>query len=175
MSTPPAELSRTPPPPQPPMPTTTPASPQRHSGAYYEDVAPEFDLPGPSSSPHPIALTPGPGPRSPPPAELVIPRGGNGGGENARPSYMGPFSPPPIPDDALLSPDGPNSPGAESSFTSISQRGVNPRWLEAEGMAGGGRGGARVASVGLHGNPDFELPAAMRGTRGRGRGGMGMR
>jgi len=128
----------------------------RQSGSYYEDVAPEFDgthqlsspPPLPTTSPHPPALTPGPNPTH---------------------LSASPWSPPPIPDDIE---DGQRSPGAMSTgsnFTSISQRGINPRWQQSQ-MEGGGR----IKSVGLAGNPDFELPAAVRGRGGRGGGGLGV-
>lgn len=125
---------------------------KRQSDGYYEDVAPEFDNqpPLPSTSPHPPALVPGHGHLAPPGA--------------------GPWSPPPIPDDLA---DGQRSPAMStaSGFTSISQRGINPRWQEDQpgSRLGPGRGQVPRQSVGLAGNPDFELPS-MRG-RGRGRGG----
>ncbi|KAI5806916.1 SUR7/PalI family-domain-containing protein [Geopyxis carbonaria] len=127
------------------------AKSKRASEGYYEDVAPEFDTthvppqpPLPSTSPHPPALMPGP-----------------------LPLATGPWSPPPIPDAAEN--DGQRSPAMSttSGFTSISQRGVNPRWQEEQR-----RGMPPRASVGLAGNPDFELPAATR-ARGGGRGGRG--
>jgi hypothetical protein len=119
---------------------------KRKSGTYYEDVAPQFDPshdpPAPSASP------------------TLVP------GTTGLPHPGGPWSPPPVPDDAVIE-DGQRSPttSTASGFTSISQRGINPRWQEEQSRMGGpGRG--RVPSVGLAGNPDFELPAIAGARRG---------
>jgi hypothetical protein len=134
---------------------------KRASDTYYEDVAPQFDTthedqqipPLPSSSPHPPPLSPGVAstPYAPPTGS--------------------PWNPHPLPDLE----DGQRSPAMSttSGFTSISQRGINPRWQEEQNRLGPPRQPAgRVPSVGLSGNPDFELSAA-RGRGGRrGRGGM---
>lgn len=137
---------------------------RRASGAYYEDVAPQFDTSHQESTPpvpFPPSLTPGP---------YSSPLG----------QHSGPWSPPPIPDDPVEV--GQRSPAMStaSGFTSISQRGVNPRWQEEQGNTaapgrgrGGGVGRKTVGrnSVGLAGNPDFELPSiSSRGGRGGGRG-----
>ncbi len=80
-------------------------------------------------------------------------------------------------------PQGARSPAESerSTFTSISQRGINPRWNPPP-PPHPGRGGFgnnlgvprrpvnRTADVVLNSNPDFELPS--RGGRGPGAGGM---
>lgn len=77
-------------------------------------------------------------------------------------------------DDVSVLPPGARSPaesdGAQSNFTSISQRGVNPRW---QGDRGGGNFVPRRPvpprndqAILLNSNPDFELPGA--GPVGRG-------
>lgn len=77
-------------------------------------------------------------------------------------------------------PPGARSPaeseGAQSNFTSISQRGINPRW---PGDRGGGGFAPRMPppprndqAILLNSNPDFELPGVgpvgSRGLPGRG-------
>ena len=131
---------------------------KRASDSYYEDVAPQFDTshersptpPLPTTSPHPTALTPGN------PSAYAPPPGATWG------------SPPPIPDDIDNGQQSPTMSTA-SGFTSISQRGINPRWQEEQSRLGPGqsRGGAGRKSVGLAGNPDFELPIANKGRGGR--------
>jgi len=75
------------------------------------------------------------------------------------------------------------SEGGQSNFTSISQRGINPRWTGGIGDRGGGAvGGYSIPrrlppprddqGVLLNSNPDFELPGA--GPIGRGFGGRGV-
>ncbi|TEA20161.1 pH-response regulator protein palI/prr-5 [Colletotrichum sidae] len=79
---------------------------------------------------------------------------------------------------------GARSPGAESdrsNFTSISQRGVNPRWNPPPPMPGYGQGlpprrpppQQRRQDVLLNNNPDFELPGSRLAPPSRG-GGNGM-
>ncbi|KAK5654420.1 hypothetical protein OQA88_7330 [Cercophora sp. LCS_1] len=77
-----------------------------------------------------------------------------------------------IPEDT---PQGPRSPAEseQSTFTSISQRGINPRWQPPPMPTnlGVGRPPRRPTDI-LSSNPDFELPT--RGTPPRRRGGYGM-
>lgn len=145
---------------EPPPPSRSGSSKsKRASDLYYEDVAPQFDTPHnrahtpplPSSSPHPTALTPGPSAAFAPP-----------------PTRTWSAGPPPIPDDLD---DGQRSPvSTASGFTSISQRGTNPRWQEEQNRLAPGRSRVPPArkSVGLAGNPDFELPIPGRGRGARG-------
>src|SRR6202022_437598 len=73
---------------------------------------------------------------------------------------------PPANDDEYRS--GPRSPAASTSshFTSVSQRGINPRWQPAPPpFVGGGGDTHRKAPRNdqmnfLSGNPDFELPVS---------------
>ncbi|KAI5845563.1 SUR7/PalI family-domain-containing protein [Tricharina praecox] len=134
---------------------------KRVSDSYYEDVAPQFDtsfqddrrIPTPPLPAVPHQLSP------------VVPNA-----VSYDPPTGAPWNPhpPPIPDNED---DGPRSPtmSTASGFTSISQRGINPRWQEEQSKLAPGRpqGGLGRHSVGLQGNPDFELPVP-RGRAGRG-------
>ncbi|KAK4660573.1 regulator of ime2 [Podospora pseudocomata] len=108
---------------------------------YYEDVDPRF------AEPAPLAASNSPRPRTPPlqPLQLAnsyedIPQGARSPAESER-----------------------------SNFTSISQRGINPRWQPPPEMPQMiprrpvGNNGPRPADLLLNSNPDFELP-----TRGGG-------
>lgn len=108
---------------------------------YYEDVDPRF------AEPAPPAASNSPRPRTPPlqPLQLAnsyedIPQGARSPAESER-----------------------------SNFTSISQRGINPRWQPPPEMPQMiprrpvGNNGPRPADLLLNSNPDFELP-----TRGEG-------
>lgn len=79
-------------------------------------------------------------------------------------------------------PQGARSPAESerSTFTSISQRGVNPRWNPPPpAFPGGGNFGGTVIprrpvnrnDILLNSNPDFELPARGNPSRGAGGGG----
>lgn len=76
-------------------------------------------------------------------------------------------------------PDGARSHASDASnYTSISQRGINPNWSSPSGPPGVGMGGVPdrrpVQRDILQTNPDFELPATVRGGRMLGtRGGRG--
>lgn len=76
-------------------------------------------------------------------------------------------------------PEGARSHASDASnFTSISQRGINPNWRPPSGPLGAGMGGMLdrrpVQRDVLQTNPDFELPAGVRGARMLGsRGGRG--
>lgn len=132
---------------------------------YYEDVDPRFaGEPAPAATLPPApAVAPGYGPRGPV---------GNPN-QNLRPiqpiSHM----------------DGRNSfetlaPGARSpaesersNFTSVSQRGVNPRWNDGQGHAPmpTRRPVQQQQDLLLNSNPDFQLPGKRGGRGGFGRGG----
>ncbi|TGZ80558.1 pali-domain-containing protein [Ascodesmis nigricans] len=119
------------------------------SNTYYEDVQPQFDRPIQTpppltSSPHPPALMPA-------------------GGTHSPVQNMSQWQPPPPP---IPNEDPPMSPGAMSSasgFTSVSQRGVNPRWQEEQGRLAAQSQGMGRKSAGLTGNPDFDMSAVRRG------------
>jgi hypothetical protein len=77
---------------------------------------------------------------------------------------------------------GTRSPGADSdksNFTSISQRGVNPRWNAAPPMPGYGqqpvprRPVQQRQDMLLNSNPDFQLPGNRMGSPARGGGPQG--
>lgn len=128
---------------------TSTSSSRRKSGGYYEDVAPQFDperLQDPAPINHPPSLIPG----SPV--------------NHNQNSAWSPPPPPMMPAAAEM--DGQRSSNG-SGFTSISQRGVNPRWQEENG--GRARDVPARGSPGLTGNPDFELSG--RGGGGRMPGG----
>ncbi|KAK0729684.1 hypothetical protein B0H67DRAFT_5048 [Lasiosphaeris hirsuta] len=85
--------------------------------------------------------------------------------------------------DTLDIPQGARSPAESerSTFTSISQRGINPRWAPPQPPPGaisnyGGnviprRPVNRTADILLDSNPDFELPGRTAPSRKRGGGG----
>lgn len=123
-------------------------SKQRMSGSYYEDVAPQFDsaseqLPMPPSIP-----AVGAGQYFPPPMQ-----------QGAPPAQWEPTQSPTM--------------STASGFTSVSQRGINPRWQEEQQQqrVGGPRQPRRNSNniPNLNGNPDFELRPG-RGNRGPGGG-----
>lgn len=139
---------------------------KRASGSYYEDVAPQFDTSFQDDRRTPTPPLPVVRHHAPPLAPSAIPYNPPAG------ASWNPH-PPPIPDN---DDDGQRSPSMStaSGFTSISQRGVNPRWQEEQNRLAPGRsqGGLGRHSIGLQGNPDFELPTP-RGRAGRGgRGGL---
>ncbi|EWC44981.1 hypothetical protein DRE_01040 [Drechslerella stenobrocha 248] len=162
--------------PSPPQPQPAPSSPTRarHSQDYYEDVEPRFDAPPVPNNALPSILTAGyagPPPtmaiaeyppdtreRSPPPMRDVRPvqplyhtGGGNGSDEELQPGQRSPAM------------------STSSQFTSISQRGVNPRW-PGDGPSVR-RPPPRQPDAIFSSNPDFELPT--RGGRGGRRGAFG--
>ncbi|KAI8962632.1 pali-domain-containing protein [Daldinia sp. FL1419] len=127
----------------PPPPQPQPQPAAASTGNYYEDVDPRFEEPAPK----PQQLQQPRQPQLPPPEE---------------PSY----------DDI---PPQPMSPAIseQSGFTSISQRGINPRWNPPPGQGFNqqipprkpvGRNEVNV----LNSNPDFQLPIGRGGTSGRG-------
>lgn len=149
----------------------TPA--RTRSSDYYEDVDPRFsDVNMDSSLPDQTA-----------PLPLILTPGGPSAGRQPPPQQSRDFLNPPS-DENLQ--DGGRSPtGSEiSHYTSVSQRGVNPRWRPGSedprnmpppnsmrkpvpprgsgvghSMGGGGAAGpARSRDVLLQGNPDFEIP-----------------
>jgi hypothetical protein len=139
---------------------------KRASGSYYEDVAPQFDTSFQDDRRTPTPPLPAVRHHAPPLAPSAIPNNQPAG------TSWNPH-PPPIPDN---DDDGQRSPSMStaSEFTSISQRGVNPRWQEEQNrlVPGRSQGGLGRHSIGLQGNPDFELPMS-RGRAGRGgRGGL---
>lgn len=127
-----------------------PAGARQRTSEYYEDVAPRFATPDPISA----RGTPVPqqnGARLPPP-----------------------INPPRGPHDYEDMPDGARSPAASerSTFTSISQRGINPRWnppppsmMPGYGPVPQRRPSQNRNDMLLNSNPDFELPSN-RGGRG---------
>lgn len=150
--------------------------------SYMEDIEPRFaDQPAPGGlrpppeMPQPLSSTP-----TPPPLAT---------GGLAQPSMRPPLSTLQVPansggyDDT---PQGARSPAESdlSNFTSISQRGINPRWNPPPpSMMGNGYGGPRrpppqrdTNDMLLNTNPDFSLPGmgptGRRGGRGGMRGGM---
>ena len=173
---------------------------------YYEDVDPRFVQPG--SEPTPAELSTSP---LPVPVALVPGYGrGGGGGINALGEQgpgqgnqrmrerggMGMDGSTSYED--LRAGSGARSPSESerSNFTSVSQRGINPRWPgnapqpqmpplnqgAMRGYAGGYAGGRRAPAVQrnevlLEGNPDFQLPGVggrnRRPVGGGGAGGMG--
>lgn len=111
----------------------------RPANNYYEDVDPRFaasQLSAPNNTVVPSALVPGP-----PPIDIPISN---------------------LYDDL---PEGARSPAASdtSHFTSISERGINPRWRPPPPPSRLGR--QEAEDILLASNPDFDLQA------GRGRGG----
>lgn len=112
-------------------------------GDYYEDVDPRFADPPVAAPAASSTLTP----HALPPS-------------HASDSY----------EDVRTMPEGTRSPAESdrSTFTSISQRGINPRWHPPPAMPGGYGNSAvpprrpvqrnDVSEVLLNSNPDFELP-----------------
>ncbi|KAI9740079.1 MAG: hypothetical protein M1818_004830 [Claussenomyces sp. TS43310] len=157
------------------------------SGNYYEDVAPQFAEAGQPALPHnmnsssalPATLTPG--------YSSNAAHGPIGGQQSE--AYLHPSS---SHSNIAHGFDGNNSnedlqsgsrspaDSDRSNFTSISQRGVNPRWNPAMGPGGFGppMGGPRRPppsqrnEILLNHNPDFELPGMAPSRRGGMRGGM---
>ena len=126
---------------------------------YYEDVDPRFaeQLPA-TSSLVPTALAPG-GYSNVIPNNNPHPLGldGHNAYEDIQPGSRSPAE------------------SERSNFTSVSQRGVNPRWNQAQGGYGPPMPTRRAVNVPqqrdmlLTSNPDFEVPG------GRGGGGRGIR
>ncbi|MCJ1268888.1 regulator of ime2 [Lobaria immixta] len=138
---------------------------------YYEDVDPRFTEPQP-----PQSLPPQPLPNS------LMP-GGNQPNGIAQPTITrngSPFHLEPSTSYESI-PEGARSHASDASnYTSISQRGINPNWRPPSGQLGVGMGSAAdrrpVQRDVLQANPDFELPASVRGGRMLGpRGGRGGR
>ncbi|KAH8802860.1 SUR7/PalI family-domain-containing protein [Xylogone sp. PMI_703] len=143
------------------VPRSNSATRNKRTSDYYEDVDPRFaaDEQPIQSSVIPGVLMPG-RTRTPPPNILVHPNG----------------SQPDIPYDE----SGSRSPAESerSNFTSVSQRGINPRWNGQPGYAPPLPGNRRPPQhqqrneMLLNSNPDFELPSARGGRNaGPGRGG----
>lgn len=148
-------------------------SPERSSPAHPSAVPPPLR---PAGSPHPDLPT-----KETSYIEDIDPR-------FAEPPVVAPVhrpTPPPVidtnhPYDSI--PEGARSPAESehSTFTSISQRGINPRWPgNPPPMMGGPMGGypgmparrpvPQLNNVLLDNNPDFQLPGARgRGPRGGG-------
>ena len=118
---------------------------------YYEDVDPRFAEPPTNPSLVPAALTinhsPGSKSNSPIPPPLNTLDGGN--------SYEDVQS-------------GSRSPAESerSNFTSVSQRGVNPRWNEGYGAQMPARRPVPPRNDVLNSNPDFQLPGGRGGRNG---------
>ncbi|KAJ6258588.1 hypothetical protein Dda_6634 [Drechslerella dactyloides] len=178
----PVELPTSAPSPQQPQPDPSSPTRSRRSQDYYEDVDPRFDSSGPINNNNgiPSILTPGYAPptmaiaeyppdtqdihaRSSPPPPLqdtqyatypqpIYQEGtGNSSSEELQPGQRSPAM------------------STSSHFTSISQRGVNPRW-PGDGPSAR-RPPPRAPDAIFASNPDFELPT--RGGRGGRRGAFG--
>ena len=131
---------------------------------YYEDVDPRFaEQPPANSSLVPPALAPG-GYSNGNPNNNLQPLGldGNNSYEDIQSGSRSPAE------------------SERSNFTSVSQRGVNPRWNPAQGGYGPPMPNRRPVNAPqqrdmvLNSNPDFEIPSG-RGGRGGGGGGRGNR
>lgn len=142
--------------------TSSPGHRRVNSGDnYFEDVDPRFAEPPPALVPGPIAT--GYAPTGPSNGNLRV------GGLDGNNSY----------EDIQ---EGARSPAESdrSNFTSVSQRGVNPRWNGAPGGYGPPMPNRRPVNapqrndILLNSNPDFQIPGG-RGGRGGfpGRGGRG--
>lgn len=179
-----------------PVSPLTPTHRRQTSGDYYEDADPRFvtELPGTEAQPQHI----------PPPINTRLPpslaagppgmqRNMGGGGD----AYLQPQMSNSMSGELAYNSSyediasGSRSPAESerSTFTSVSQRGVNPRWNPGMGPGGFGPGpGQNGSGIGMGGqrrgpppqqrnevllssNPDFELPG-MGPRRGGGRGGM---
>ncbi|KAF3934889.1 hypothetical protein ABW19_dt0204802 [Dactylella cylindrospora] len=164
----------------PQIPQSSSPTRRRPSQDYYEDVEPRFDRPANNNN-LPSALTAGYAPPTmaiaeyPPDARetQIPPNREPQANTNNNPVYQDPSG-----SYEELQP-GQRSPAMSTSshFTSISQRGVNPRWPgDTQGAPSGGsssrRPGRQAQDTILAGNPDFELPGS-RGGRGGRRGGFG--
>lgn len=145
-------------------PSVSPSGHRRTSSGdnYYEDIDPRFVEPTP---PEDLSMVPTTGlapgyPHGTSPNNLrPAPLGGMDGNNSYEDIQSGSRSP---------------AESDRSNFTSVSQRGVNPRWNGAQGGYGAMLPSRRpVASqrndMLLNTNPDFELPSS-RGGRGGGPG-----
>ncbi|KAG9231265.1 SUR7/PalI family-domain-containing protein [Amylocarpus encephaloides] len=144
----------------PELPTRT-AIPQRRESSdnYYEDVDPRFAEPPPAQVPS--ALAPGYRNESPvrdlrvqpPQNQPLSGMDGSYSYEDIQPGQRSPAE------------------SDRSNFTSVSQRGINPRWNPGPmPTRGPNPGQQRREDLLLNSNPDFMLPSA-RGGRGGARGG----
>jgi hypothetical protein len=133
---------------------------QNSGDNYYEDVDPRFAEPTPPPVTMPSALLPGnPGRVPPNPSNPSLNTTGLDGSASYEDLHNGSRSP---------------AESDRSNFTSVSQRGVNPRWNPAVGNANPmpalnqrrGPPPQQRNEILLSSNPDFELP----GPRGRGGG-----
>ena len=129
------------------------------SDHYYEDVDPRF------AEPLPQTVAPGYGNNNSGNSLTVQPIRGLDGQSSYEDLQSGARSP---------------AESERSTFTSVSQRGVNPRWNGAPGGAGPGfmpnrrpvNPPQQQRDMLLNSNPDFQLPGGRGGPRG-GRGGPG--
>jgi hypothetical protein len=129
---------------------------------YYEDVDPQFAEPRITAPPPvPAPLAPDYGAKDSSASNLrpLQPVGGLDGNSSYEDLQSGARSP---------------AESDRSNFTSVSQRGVNPRWNGAPGHAPmpNRRPVPQQQDILLNSNPDFQLPGG-RGGRGNGRGGGG--
>ncbi|KAK6352354.1 regulator of ime2 [Orbilia blumenaviensis] len=172
----PVELPTQSSPPQPTHPSSPPRP--RRSQDYYEDVDPRFESP-PNPTAIPAILTPG---YTPPPTMALAEYPPDAREERAPPAQREPRSNNNV---AYQDPSGSyeelqpgqRSPAMSTSshFTSISQRGVNPRW-QGEGapsMPARDPRRPRQQDQILASNPDFELPRVGGGVGGVSGGGGG--
>lgn len=133
------------------------------SDNYYEDVDPRFAEQQPvTASLIPAALAPGGYSNGNPNSNLLQPVGLDGN-QSYEDNQSGSRSP---------------AESERSNFTSVSQRGVNPKWNPAQGGYGQPMPNRRAVNAPqqqrdmvLNSNPDFEIP----GGGGRGGGGRGIR
>lgn len=133
-----------------------------NSDNYYEDVDPRFVEP--NAQAHPPALAPGYGNNNAGGNFALQPVGGLDGQRSYEDLQSGSRSP---------------AESDRSNFTSVSQRGINPRWNAPPGGYGQQPMPRRPVNQAppqrdvLNSNPDFQLPGGGRGGRGGGRGGRG--
>ncbi|RFU34501.1 hypothetical protein B7463_g1878, partial [Scytalidium lignicola] len=131
---------------------------KRASENYYEDVDPRFaaDEPPVQSNAHALPPVLVPGPRTPPAGSGLLPIG--------------------MQNELPYEESGSRSPAESdrSNFTSVSQRGINPRWNGQPGYGpplpgpGNRRPGPSQQrnEILLNSNPDFELPGGRGGRNG---------
>ena len=133
---------------------------------YYEDVDPQFaeqQVAAASSATHAVAPGYAPNDNSNSTLRPLQPIGGLHGNSSYEDLQSGARSP---------------AESDKSNFTSVSQRGVNPRWNGAPGYAPMpnrrpvAQQQQEQQDILLNSNPDFQLPGG-RGGRGNGRGGRG--
>jgi hypothetical protein len=131
------------------------------SGDYYEDADPRFAEQPPAASMVPAALAPGYSNVNS--SSNLQPAGGLNGSSSHEDLQSGARSP---------------ATSDQSNFTSVSQRGVNPRWNGQPGYGAPMQNRRPVNApqqqrdILLNSNPDFQLPGGRGGPGGARGGGM---